>query len=183
MTPEGRLELSEALGRCVLRDAERLLDPVDPGDHLLIVDRAAEAERASRELLAQSVAAARGSGHSWASIGSVLGLSRQAVQQRFGGAAPDTSGEQLPQTRWLGPVTAFDEMPELDLAGRQGWHTIEAGMLKHKMVRTDTQWEHKRVVWTRPLSGYLEDDWQIGARAFPWLYLVRDLGVPPERPA
>ena len=82
--------------------------------------------------------------------------------------------------RWLGPVTAFDELPELELAGRLGWHTVEAGMLCHRMVRTDTQWEHKRVVWPGSLARNEREGWQIGCRAFPWVYLIRDLGVPAE---
>ena len=180
--------IADALARSVLGEGADRLDPVQPGDHLEIVARAAVAEQTARELLHQSVAAARGSGHSWAAIGSALGMSRQGAQQRFGGAdregrpgGSDTDGAATTApTRWLGPVTAFDEMPELDLAGRQGWRTVEAGMLKHKMVRTQTQWEHKRVVWTRPVSGFTKDGWEVGARAFPWLYLVRDLGIPPQ---
>ncbi len=76
-------------------------------------------------------------------------------------------------------MTAFDELPELELAGRLGWHTVEAGMLCHRMVRTDTQWEHKRVVW--PGSARNErEGWQIGCRAFPWVYLIRDTGLAAE---
>ena len=85
-----------------------------------------------------------------------------------------------PDTRWLGPVTAFDELPELELAGRKGWHTVGAAMLKHKMVRTPTQWEHRRVIWNRPTKSYETDGWTVAVRAFPWIYLIRDLGIPAE---
>lgn len=182
--PGGASEAPEALlpqtiGRAIIgADGPDALDPVAPDDHLTIVSRSAAAERVSRELLQQAVTAARGSGHSWAAIGAELGLSRQAVQQRFGGRAGE--GADDARYRWLGPVTAFDELPELQLAGRLGWHTVEAGMLKHKMVRTDTQWEHKRVVWSGSLRRYEQDGWQVGCRTFPWIYLVRDLGLPPE---
>ncbi len=171
--------LSEVLGRAVLDGGpgQEALDPDRPQDHLAIVERAALAEGVGRELLRQSVSAARGSGHSWAAIGGVLGLSRQAVQQRFGGAE---EGEEDPEYRWLGPVTAFDELPELELAGRRGWRTVGAGMLKHRMQRTDTQWEHRRVVWSRATGSYEVDGWTVAVRAFPWLYLVRDRGLPPE---
>ena len=54
-------------------------------------------------------------------------------------------------------------------------------MLHHVVERTDTQWEHLRVVWTRPTSAYETDGWSVAVRAFPWLYLVRDLEVPPEQ--
>lgn len=175
--------LTQAIGRAIIGesgDAAPALDPADPGDHLALVRRAATAETVARDLLRQSVTAARGSGLSWAAIGAELGLSRQAVQQRFGSRAEP---EDTPEYRWLGPVTAFDELPELEIAGRLGWHTVEAGMLRHKMVRTDTQWEHRRVVWTGPVRRFEQDGWQVGCRAFPWVYLVRDLRVPAERPS
>lgn len=179
---EGRpdSELVDAVGRAILSTV-----PSDPGspssEHLAIVRRTAEAEDAVRTLLRQAVGAARAQGSSWAAIGAELNLSRQAVQQRFGDrpSAPGSDAEE----RWLGPVTAFDELGELELAGRLGWHTVEAGMLRHRMVRTDTQWEHKRVLWTGSLKRFERDGWSVGCRAFPWVYLIRDLGVPaPPRP-
>lgn len=175
------------IGRIILganSRGEPGLDPAAPEDHLKIVTRTAAAERATRELLQQAVTAARGSGHSWAAIGTELGLTRQAVQQRFG--AHSSVGPQGqdpaedPRFRWLGPVTAFEEMRELEIAGRLGWHTVEAGMLRHKMVRTSTQWEHKRIVWSGSLRRLEQDGWQIGCRAFPWVYLVRDLDTPAD---
>lgn len=178
-TPEGHLE--QILGRVILGEgAEESggLNSSGPLDHLNIVRRAAATESIARDLLQQAVSAARGSGHSWTAIGEQLGLSRQGVQQRFGSRA---TLEDTSEYRWLGPVTAFDELPELELAGRLGWRTVEAGLLRHKMVRTTTQWEHRRVVWTGPVRRYEQDGWQVGCRAFPWVYLVRDLGVPPEQ--
>lgn len=171
-------ELVDRVAAAILgEDAEgHRLDVEDPGDRLALVRRAAQAERAVRDLLGQSVGAARASGHSWAAIGAELGLSRQAVQQRFGAAAV---GATPPQMRRLGPVTALDEMAELELAGRQGWRTVGAGMFYHLVVHTDTQWEHRRVVWTRPAAAYENDGWTVAVRAFPWLYLVRDRGLAP----
>ncbi len=101
-------------------------------------------------------------------------MSRQAAQQRFGDAP--RVDEPVDSERWLGPVTAFDEMAELELAGREGWHTIEAGMLSHRVVRSDTQWEHRRIFWRASLASEQAQGWQVGCRAFPWIYLVRDTG-------
>lgn len=178
-------ELVRALGAAILGPTIATTDTtdvsvvVDAEEGLAIVVRAAEAEAISRDLLRQAVEAARAGGHSWAAIGGALGMSRQAAQQRFGSGDPDTpDGDEM---RWLGPVTAFDEMRELEIAGRLGWHTVEAGLLRHRMVRTPTQWEHRRVLWTGPVSRMEKDGWQVGCRAFPWLYLIRDRGVPAER--
>lgn len=165
-------DLDEAIGRAILAGA-------DADDPLALVRRAADADRAAGALLHRSVAAARSGGHSWQAIGDVLGLTRQAAQQRFGkDETPATPGGADAEERWLGPVTAFDEMDELALAGRLGWHTVGAGLLRHRMVRTATQWEHKRVVWTGSTARYAREGWQVGCHAFPWVYLVRDTGRP-----
>lgn len=165
--------LVEALGSAILDGA-----PVD--DPLALVRRVADAEGSVRRLLHQSVGAARAAGHSWAAIGAELGMSRQAVQQRFGDRVGTADDDLTEEQRWLGPVTAFDEMSELELAGRRGWHTVRAGMLRHLVVRTSTQWEHKRVLWSGSLARHEKAGWVVGARAFPWLYLVRDTGLPAE---
>lgn len=169
--------LAQALGGAILAGLE--LDE-DHQDHLAIVRRTAAAEQEVGTLLRQAVSAARGAGHSWASIGAELGMTRQAAQQRFGGrrAEGEVTGEG--EERWLGPVTALDEMAELEIAGRQGWRTVGAGMLTHRVRRTNTKWEHKRVVWTGPVRRWERDGWEVAIRAFPWVYLVRDTGRPVE---
>lgn len=177
VTEQGSADLAEALGTAILTG----LDGDAEQDHLEIVRRTAAAEAEVNALMRQAVGTARGAGHSWATLGSELGMSRQAVQQRFGdrkraGEALAEEGEE----RWLGPVTAFDEMAELELAGRQGWRTIGAGMLKHRVRRTATQWEHQRIVWTGPLRRREAEGWEVAFRAFPWVYLVRDTGRPAE---
>ena len=66
------------------------LDPSDPsvkvrdGRHLRHVREAADAaDAAVADLRAAVVAQARANGESWGTIGMVLGVSRQAAQQRF----------------------------------------------------------------------------------------------------
>ena len=171
-------DIADALGRAILASTQAVdVDPSDRNRHLAIVRSAAEADRVVGELLQQAVSAARAGGHSWAAIGNELGLTRQATQQRFGKtdeASIDTG------VRWLGPVTALDEMDELALAGRLGWHTTGAGLMRHRMVATNHQWEHKRVLWTGSLGRYQREGWQVGCRAFPWIYLIRDTELPAD---
>ena len=173
-------DLPDAISRAVLADAG--IDPeqaLEISDHLSLISSSVRAETETRTIVQRSVAAARAGGASWALIGTELGMSRQAAQQRFG-ASPAGTADTADTERWLGPVTAFDEMWELELAGRAGWRTVEAGMLAHRMVRTDTQWEHRRILWRAWLSAERADGWQVGCRAFPWIYLVRDLALPAE---
>ncbi len=177
-------DLADAVGRAVL-EAARIDDRTALGvdEHLALIAASSRAEGEARAILQRSVAAARAGGASWALIGAELGMSRQAAQQRFGAAA-EASPASSPagEERWLGPVTAFDEMVELDAAGRAGWRTFEVGMLSHRMRRTGTQWEHRRIFWRTSLAAEEREGWEVGCRAFPWIYLVRDRGIPPEGP-
>lgn len=154
-------------------------DAVPLGDKALLalITSSADAEQEVVTLLQRSVTSARAAGVSWARIGCELGMTRQAAQQRFGRKdAPEEQGE-----RWLGPVTAFDEMAELDVAGRQGWHSVEVRLFSHRLVHSNTQWQHRRILWRRSLAREREDGWEVGSRAFPWIYLVRDTSVPVEQ--
>lgn len=172
-------DLADGIAQAILADAglERVPDAPDlqSDAFLSLIASSADAEREVSALLQRSVLSARAAGISWARIGEGLGMSRQAAQQRFG-ARVDAPAEQ--NERWLGPVTAFDEMTELDIAGRQGWHTVEVQLLSHRLIRADTQWQHRRILWRGSLAREAEAGWEVGARAFPWVYLVRDTGIP-----
>ncbi|MBD7956888.1 hypothetical protein H9651_04510 [Microbacterium sp. Sa4CUA7] len=175
-------DLSDAVGEAVLRDAG--IDggaPLGVPEHLALIAASSRAEAEVRTILQRSVGAARAGGASWALIGAELGMSRQAAQQRFGAVVETSPAAEATQERWLGPVTAFDEMAELEAAGRAGWRTIEVGMLAHRMRRTATQWEHRRIFWRTSLAAEEREGWEVGCRAFPWIYLVRDRGIPAER--
>ncbi len=73
------------------QDIEKLLDTIDlsklavddPAD-LRRIGRAKHAIREAEGELHAAVAASRASGRSWGHIGIVLGISKQAAQQRFG---------------------------------------------------------------------------------------------------
>ena len=72
--------------------AEQWIDQLNPNDpsvkvrdgrYLRHVREAADAADTAAENLRQAVAEARANGESWGTIGMVLGVSRQAAQQRF----------------------------------------------------------------------------------------------------
>jgi len=157
--------------------ADRL--ETDPSAALDLVDAARVASEEAGRILRQSIDGARAAGHSWDAIGRLLGVSRQAAQQRFGSSgAPRATGER----RVLSPVTAFDEMEQLSEAGRHGWHSIDYGTLHHVLERTDQQWEHQRVLWGTVSRSELEAaGWRpVRPNTFPWGYWARPTGEPAE---
>jgi hypothetical protein len=172
-----RAAVTEAIGdgRAGLMEALE----TDPKSYLVLVDAAHVGADEAGRLLREAVASARNAGHSWEAIGAVLGVSRQAAQQRFG-----TSGDAVagPNERVLYPLTAFTEMAALAKAGREGWHLVRFGPLHHVVEASDQQWEH----WRDPLSlgsrrrRLEEAGWQGIGAWFPWRYYKRPLGLPPE---
>ncbi|PRA80624.1 hypothetical protein [Microbacterium sp. MYb66] len=169
--------LGDAIGHAVLDEAGAADKPaLALEDHIALIAASARADDEVRAILQRAVDAARAAGASWATIGAELNMSRQAAQQRFG--HPSAAADLDEDERWLGPVSVFDEMAELDLAGLEGWHTIGAESSAHRMRRSDTRWEHRRSVWHALRASERAEGWEIGCRAFPWVYLVRDTGVP-----
>lgn len=181
MSPHARTPLIQRLSEAIAAEDPRLRERLadDPAAYLELVAVTAEADEATGDLLRAAVASARTAGHSWEAIGQVLGMTRQAVQQRFGGRRPEQEG---PTTRLLSPVTAFTEMEALARAGREGWHSVGYGALFHLLQRSDQQWEHLRLFLADQAARTLEKQgWQrIGSGWFPWVYLKRPLGLPPE---
>jgi hypothetical protein len=159
----------------------------DPGAHLELVALTARASASADSLLATAVSSARSAGHSWDAVGKVLGISRQAAQQRFGrgpgapGTVSDPVGAALVgDTRILSPVTAVTEMPALEAYGRHGWRSTGFGAGYHRLVRTPTQWEHRRVyVLGASRFGLEADGWERIGTWFPWVYYARSLGIAP----
>jgi hypothetical protein len=176
--PDGQRPASRALIQA-LADVGAVQDPRTADDFLQLIRTTADVESEARVLLQDAVSSARSAGVTWSAIGATLGMSKQAAQKRFATHALPTSDVQDPNERILGPVTAFDELRELALAGQYGWHSVEFGPYYHRVVRSDTQWEHARVtMFRRKASTLQEQGWQVIGSEFPFTYLKRDLGTP-----
>jgi hypothetical protein len=180
LTEEEAERIREAVAAAVTSGREDLVQALetDPQSYLVLLEAAQVGASETTRLLREAVTSARNAGHSWEAIGGVLGISRQASQQRFGGAeAPEAHGNQ----KVLFPLTAFTEMAALEKAGREGWHLVDFGTLRHVVQASDQQWEHRRVpLSVGPRRRRLEEEgWQPVGAWLPWQYYKRPLGLPP----
>jgi hypothetical protein len=144
---------------------ERLL--VDPMAHLELVALAASARADTSVVLSAAVRSARFAGCTWAQIGDVLGITRQAAQQRYGEDDEPAPPPDSATAMTLSPVTAFDEMPALERAGMYGWKVVGYGFMHHRLERFDHQWEHARtILGVRPPG----DGWERVRCAWDWFF-------------
>ncbi|MEU8942505.1 MULTISPECIES: hypothetical protein [Streptomyces] len=177
--------IREGIAAAVLGAPDGLAESLEHDAHgyLRLLDASrVGAEEASR-LLREAVQGARAAGHSWDTVGRVLGVSRQAAQQRFadktagaGSAAPLAGGPDAPKRRTLGGLTAFNEMAALEEAGRDGWHVVGYGPFFHEVEASDHPWEHCRIALpSGPRHRRMESEgWiPVGAGWFPWRYYKR----------
>lgn len=166
--------LAEAIGQLGVS-----AEPQSVPDYLELIKVASSIEAQARSLLHEAVNSARSAGATWSAVGSTLGMSKQAAQKRFTAQRTPMTSDLDSNERILGPVTAFNEMAELALAGRYGWHSVEFGPYFHRVVRSETQWEHVRAsMLTRRARSMQADGWQVIGSEFPYTYLKRDLGSP-----
>lgn len=177
-----------------LRDhLARALDEYDPAlgarlgqdaqAHLELVALARAARTETDVLLGAAVTSARRAGCTWEQVGAILGMTRQAAQQRY--RRPDTPEDDAPagaERRTLFSLTAMNEMAVLARAGLYGWHSVGYGPLFHTLERDHRQWEHARTVGRLPTG----EGWQqVGSGWTWWRYWARplDRAALPENPS
>ncbi|MFC3688443.1 hypothetical protein [Aquipuribacter hungaricus] len=174
--------LRDAVTEAVLSASPGLRERIaeDPAASLALVLASRTAAEQTSRLLQEAVTAARGAGHSWDTVGRLLGVSRQAAQQRFGVPGPPAGAG--PDRRVLTPLTAFDEMGVLEREGRRGWHLVDFGPLYHVVEASGTVWEHRRALWSPAAARRLAaGGWlPVGPVTFPWGYWKRPTGEPVE---
>ena len=182
LTPDEELLIRAAVAEAVLIGPAGLRQDLehDPESYLRLVAATRVGAEETSRLLREAIGGARSAGHSWDVLGRLVGVSRQAAQQRFGRAAaePATGEPGGRERKVLKPLTAFDEMAALEREGRLGWHLVDFGPLYHVVEASDHPWEHRRVPFAiGPRLSRLEaEGWTPVGAWFPWRYLKRPVG-------
>lgn len=175
------VSLSGAIAQAVSNATPELSRRLDEGEDVYaeILEVAARAHDETRSILQSAVDSARRAGHSWEAIGRILGVSKQAAQQRFARPQQPPVGD-APEVKRLYPVNAFNEMAVLRDIGQYGWHSVGFGVRFHRIELSAEQWEHARVIASAKAVEDLEaQGWQrIGTESFPCAYFSRCLQVP-----
>lgn len=129
-----------------------------------------------RLILHRWVDAARRTGMSWAEIGAVLGISKQAAQQRFRSAADvdvDAAEEGTGETVVRLGASAFNEMNILRQEGRKGNELVDVGPMKLVFRRTPQAWEYRRDLGIASFADLERQGWVLAASWLPFRYWKR----------
>ncbi|UQW99568.1 hypothetical protein [Streptomyces sp. RerS4] len=171
--------IRESIASAVLAAPEGLAASLehDGEGYLRLVAAARVGAEESSRLLREAIQGARAAGHSWDAVGGVLGVSRQAAQQRFAVKPPSPPAHPEPadgpERRVITPVTAFTEMAALEEAGRGGWHLVDYGPLRLVVEASDRTWEHRRALVGQRRRLTTEGWTRVGPGSFPWHYYKR----------
>jgi len=171
--------LREAIETTVMAHA-RLAQEIenDPGGFLRLTSVSTQALQTCESLQKEAVLQARRAEHSWGEIGNLLGISRQAVQQRFSQASvPNEASSGKRRISW---ATDANEMQILGIVGAEGYHLVGLGGVSMELELSDHAWEHRREESTEmdnKQSTLEHEGWQYVGRWFPFHYFKRQIGV------
>ncbi len=146
----------------------------DPASLLRLVDAASESVEVCSELQRAAVHQARRSDVPWSEIGSRMGISRQAAQQRF---APEEPSElAIENSKRIAGANAFNEMQILETEGKAGYHLVGFGPSFLTVLASKKKWEHRRLyalnIATKR-SQMEADGWNYVGSWFPFHYFKR----------
>lgn len=137
-----RAQLREDIERAVLGYSGATdTQPGDADAYLALIDASQAALEECTLLQVSAVHRARRADNSWAAIGDLLGISRQAAQQRFAPGVPEELGDG---TKVIPAATAFNEMQILNAEGAAGFHLVGFGALHLTVKASRQRWEHRR---------------------------------------
>ena len=146
-------------------------------DYGKLVVAAHVAAEESRHALHRWVDAARRASLSWTEIGGLIGISKQAAQQRFGGGAQEEHERAAGLVVRTG-ATAFNEMAILAQEGREGRELIRTGLLSLLFRQTDSPWEYRRVTALFPdqaRARLQRSGWAYVSSWYPFHYFKRPI--------
>jgi hypothetical protein len=152
--------------------------PVDGADRTQFVDLIIAAHLVADEgrlALHRWIDAGRRAGLSWTEIGVLLGISKQAAQQRFGGPLADKPEAPAAEIEVRG-ATALNEMGLLEAEGGRGRELVAVGPLRLLFRQTALVWEYRRIVAIAPtgqMSRLRAQGWSHVASWFPFHYFKR----------
>ncbi|NKG21851.1 hypothetical protein [Paeniglutamicibacter terrestris] len=123
-----------------------------------------------------AVQAARAQGVPWSLLGDAMGISRQAMQQRFGKEGLKLSSDSA--RVMLGPTTRGDEVNILEAAGLLGWKLRASRHGEHSVEMTDRKWSVRRdsMLSLRRVEQKSSREWEVAAVRFPDVFYVKDQG-------
>lgn len=129
----------------------------------------------ARLALHRWIDASRRAGLSWTEIGALIGISKQAAQQRFGGARADGLEDSDHIVRQ--GANAFNEIAIMAEEGANGRELVGTGMFRLIFVQTDRVWEYRRMVGIGPdTEAMAAHGWQLVSSWLPFHYFKRPVG-------
>ncbi len=129
----------------------------------------------ARLALHRWIDASRHAGLSWTEIGALVGISKQAAQQRFGGGRADETEDSDVIVRQ--GANAFNEMAIMAEEGANGRELVGTGMFRLTFVQTDRAWEYRRMVGIGPdTEAMAVHGWQLVSSWLPFHYFKRPIG-------
>ena len=153
-------------------DTERFAD---------VIKAAAVIADESGKLLHGWVNSGKRAGLSWAEIGALMGVSRQAAQQRFapGGTSMvvGTVGTEEDGFVVRSGMNAFNEVAAMEDEGRRGNELVGAAPFKLYFAPRDGWWENTRITAIRRRGAVIkhheEEGWTHAFTWSPFVYLTR----------
>ncbi|MBN2257579.1 MAG: hypothetical protein JW704_07120 [Anaerolineaceae bacterium] len=166
-----RIEIEKAiLNRAGLNQSTN----TDHDSLLRLVSATNEAAELCTRLHRDAVHQARRAEIPWSEIGAEMGITRQAVQQRF--APEEMLQTQATDIRTIPGATAFNEMQILEHEGKAGYHLVGFGPLYLTVKASNQKWEHRRLFsfnMTEELNFMEKDGWTYVGSWFPFHYFKR----------
>jgi hypothetical protein len=150
----------------------------DKADYGALIVAAHVAAEEGRAALHRWVDAGRRASLSWSEIGALIGISKQAAQQRFGGGGGPAEPERGEDLIVRGGATAFNEMAIMAEEGRAGRELVGTGPLTLIFRQTDRPWECRRVtaLFPEPARARLERaGWTYVSSWYPFHYFKRPI--------